>query len=297
MAQQILVNVDDPADVLAGYGVGALVRLERASSSAFADAVEVGTIPVVDGQTQYAYWDAGGAADSWYRSRYSAAGGSPYSSYSEPFQPGAPSSFASLDSLLEYLRLPNSDQDNLLVDLLRQATDYLIGELGRDVFRHPAVAGTEVRILNGEGGYRLDVPAGIVSLTGIRLAAGSGAPWYTMLASDWTLVGGGRPYLGVGGGMYQTPATAIELTDVSVATEWYSGTGTVELTGVFGFPAIPSLIEKATLDLAREWYRQGPGGGGPVGVNQYGTPLFAAGMPLTIKKAIEQFGVGSWVIA
>lgn len=297
MAQQIIINVDDPDDILVGYGAGALIRVERDATSTFGAPTEITTIPIVSGQTQYEYWDAAGADTAWYRSRYSAAGGSPYSGYSDAFQPGSPRLYASLDSLREYLVLPNNDRDNLLLDLLRQATDYLTGKMGRDCFRHPAISGDELRLYAGSGDGYLDVPEGIIALTGIRVAGGTGGSFTDLVATDWrTDPRTTDTYVGVGGGLYPMPSRAVELTDVAGISEWYTGEDTVELTGSFGFPAIPSMVEKATLDLAREWYRQGPGGGGPVGVNQFGTPLFLAGMPKTVADAISLYGVGTFVV-
>lgn len=299
MAQQILVNVDDPDEIIAGYGAGAKVRIERDTTAAFVSPTEIATLTLVSGQTQYEYWDGGGADASWYRSRYSATAGAPFSTYSDPFQPGAPTAYASLNSLREYLDLPDDSKDNMLVDLLRQATDYMIGKMGRDCFRHPPISGTETRLLSVDWrSSDLDVGAGIISLDLIRVAAGTGGAWTSLTAAtDWRLSGGGQPYIGVGGAMFTVPSRYIELTDVAPLSRWYTGYDVVELTGAFGFPAVPSLVEKATLDLAREWYRQGPGGGGPVGVNQYGTPLFAAGLPRTVADAIREFGVGPWVVS
>lgn len=299
MSQQIVINVDDPDDIIAGYGAGAVVRVERAADAAFSSPTELVTLPIVSGTTQYEYWDAAGLDGSWYRSRYSASGGAPFSGYSDPFQAGAPSTYATLDSLREYLNLPDNSRDNLLTDLLRQATDYLIGEMGRDLFRHPAVSGEETRLFNGPSSSMLDVREGIISLSGVRWSGGTGGEYTDLDAPSWVLYPQfRRPYIAVGGAQAVEPAAGIALTDIATVSTWFYGVDTVELTGVFGFPSIPSMVEKATLDCAREWYRQGPGGGGPVGVNQYGTPLFAAGMPMTVKKAIELYGVKStWVVA
>ena len=297
MAQQIIVNVDDPDDLITGYGAGAKVRIERATSSAFADATEIAALTLVSGQTQYEYWDAAGLDTSWYRSRYSATGGAPFSGYSDGFQIGAPRTYATLDALREYIKLPDDRDDNLLTDLLRQATDYLTTKMRRDVFRHPPISGTETRLFNGAGSSELAIPVGLIpgSVTTIRVAGGTGGDFTALVAADWAIPET-SPYVGVGGTIETRPASYLDLTDIAGVDSWYKGFATAEITAAFGFPAIPSMVEKATLDLAREWYRQGPGGGGPVGVNQYGTPLFAAGMPKTVADAIAEFGRASWVV-
>lgn len=70
---KLAINVDDPADLLSGYGAGALIRVERASTSAFLDATEILTIPIVTGTSRYERWDTTGTSDHWYRVRYSTA--------------------------------------------------------------------------------------------------------------------------------------------------------------------------------------------------------------------------------
>lgn len=289
MSVQVIINVDDPDDIIAGYGAGAKVRLERDTTSAFGSPTEVAVLTLVSGQTQYEYWDSAGTDASWYRSRYSASAGAPFSAYSDGFQPGAPQAYATLDSLREYLKLPNNDQDNLLVDLLRQASDYITNECGRDFYRHPSVSGTEVRLLSSEGGSKtLYVPEGLVSLSALRVKGATNAEFNVLTSADWVYFPT-TPELG-------NPYEGIELTDMAIIDQFYYGFNTVELTGVFGFARVPSLVEKATLDLAREWYRQGPGGGGPVGVNQFGTPMFQAGIPETVRAVKRHYGVRSFLV-
>jgi hypothetical protein len=252
MPEQIIVNVDDPDDLLVGYGAAAKVRLERATTSAFADATEVATATIVSGQSQYEFWDSGGSASSWYRSRYSATGGAPFSEYSDGFQPGAPSTYASLDDLREMLRVPDDSRDNQLVDRLREVTRAINGELGFDLFRHPAVSGTEVRTYDGRHTGRVVEPAGITSVSAVRYADVSGAAYASLTAADWYLrwpVDTGGPYL------------SLALSDESVLDYWPRGFATIEVTGVFGYERVPDDIRMATLLWAADLYRVGSLGG------------------------------------
>jgi hypothetical protein len=289
MPEQIIVNVDDPDDLLVGYGAAAKVRLERDTTSAFGSPVEVATQTIVSGTTQYEFWDSGGTSASWYRSRYSATAGAPFSEYSSPFQPGNPTAYATLDALREYLNVPDVSSDNVLSDLLEDASRHLDEKCGRDFLRHPGVSGTETRTFLTERGNLLEVRAGIVSLDTVELAPYTGAAYSTLAADDWTLwPTDPEPYHSYSG---------VALTDTGSYRYWYPALAGARLTGVFGFAQVPPLIRRATLDLAREWYRQGPGGGGPVGVNQFGTPIFGAGEPKSVRDAIEEYAWSRWLVA
>ncbi len=80
---KLVVNVDDPADLLTGYGAGALIRVERASSSTFSGATEITTIPLVDGTSRYEKWDTTGTSSDWYRVRYSTSSPSVATDYKD----------------------------------------------------------------------------------------------------------------------------------------------------------------------------------------------------------------------
>jgi hypothetical protein len=289
MVQQVIVNVDDPDDILLAYGAAAKVRLERATSAAFSDATEIDDEVILSGISQYDFFDPVGSASSWYRSRYSASAGAPFSEYSDGFQAGNPTAYATLGALREYLNLGDASSDNVLSDLLEDASRYLDEKCGRDFLRHPGVSGTETRTFLTERGNLLEVRAGIVSLTTVQLATYTGAAYNTLSAADWVLwPTDPEPYHSYSG---------IALTDTGSYRTWYPALAGAQLTGVFGFAEVPPLIRRATLDLAREWYRQGPGGGGPVGVNQFGTPIFGAGEPKTVRDAIEEYAWSRWLVA
>ncbi|MCA1570403.1 MAG: hypothetical protein LC798_08825, partial [Chloroflexi bacterium] len=127
--------------------------------------------------------------------------------------------------------------------------------LGFDFFRHPAVTGTEVRLYDGDNGNMIREPAGIVSLSLVRVASYTGSTYSSLAATDWRLrwpAFEGGPYL------------AVLLTGVANYPRFYAGYDTIELTGVFGYAAIPEDIEQATLMWAADLYRLGPGGGSPL---------------------------------
>lgn len=284
MAVQLIVNVDDPDDLIAGYGAGALVRLERATSSAFTDSLEIDTEPLVSGTTQYKFWDTAGTDAHWYRSRYSDSTGTTFSEYSDGFQPGSPHAYATVDSLRELLQLPDDSRDNVLSDLLVRVTDQINLTLGFDFFRHPAVSGTEVRTLHGDGSDTITFKQGIYSLTSVQIGTGTGAAYSALTSADWRLrwpLQDGGPYL------------ALQLTGVGNYPIWYTGFDTVELTGVFGYPSIPPAIEQATLLWAAALFRFGSGG------HQTGASFeefeidnrirYAAGAPWGVKQTLDEY--------
>ena len=70
---------------------------------------------------------------------------------------------------------------------------------------------------------------------------------------------------------------------IRVAAE--NGTCAVRLTGVLGFPSVPEAVRNACVDMAREAYRQGPGGGpAQVGTSVLGAPVFLTGFPNSFRK-------------
>lgn len=279
----IRVNVDAPDDKITEFGVGAKLYWARDNASAtgaFTDAT--GSTPLVATQTQYEIIDGTGAVGHYYRTRVGNTGGTSFDEWAPVYQAGAISAYATLDALREYVAVPDNSRDNLLSDLLVDASGYLDARIGHDFYRHPQVTGTEVQTFSGSGSNVLRVPSGIVSLTGAELANQTGASYVALASTDWALAPADKGA--------DWSYTRVHLSDVSSYTHWYAGDATVRLTGVFGWASVPSMIRKATLDLAREWYRQGPGGGGPVGVNQFGTPIFGGGLPLSVKEALAVYG-------
>jgi hypothetical protein len=279
----IRVNVDNPADKITEFGAGAKLYWARDNTSAtgaFSDAT--GNVALVATQTQYEIIDSTGAVGHYYRTRIGNTGGTSFDEWAPVFQAGAATAYATLDALREYLNPPDNSQDNLLSDLLADASAYLDTKIGRDFYRHPQITGTEIRTFNGSASSFLPVAAGMVSLTLVELATQTGGAYTSLAATDWALY----PFELSPEASY----SALVLSNVGNYPYWYSGIATVRLTGVFGSASVPAMIRKATLDLAREWYRQGPGGGGPVGVNQFGTPIFGGGLPLSVKQAIDQYG-------
>jgi hypothetical protein len=299
MSQRLFLNIDAVDREIADRAPGARIELQRDTTSAFGAPTNLTPVTLVAGDSQYAYFDEPGTTSSWYRFRLTDNAGAKASAWSDPFQGGAANAYAGLDALREVLSLPDDTHDNYLLDLLRDASAYLDAACERDFYRHPAVSGTEVRTFPGNAAlnaepYRpdptlLEVRAGIVSLTTVELAEYTGAAYTALASTDWYLDPAIiRPD--------RTWRDGVQLSERGAFVRFPFGDATVRLTGVFGAATIPDLIRKATLDLAREWFRQGPGGGGPVGVNQYGTPIFGGAEPKSVRDAIANYRWRSWVV-
>jgi hypothetical protein len=249
------VNVDAVDDRLRDYGVGAKLYWARDNSSAtgaFADAA--GSVSLVDGQTSYEVYDPSGLEGHYYRTRVGNAGGTDFSSWSEVLRGGEETAYASVDSLRERLMLPDNSRDNVLADILRDATAWITNECGRSFVRQPQISGEQTRLYTL---YRdqLWVEDDIVSLSNVEWSGGTGEPYTSLaLATDYELIPS------------QGTKRFLMLTDVSSIDRFFVGTASVRLTGVFGYAEVPDLIRGATLEVAREMYNQSVGGR-PVGLD------------------------------
>lgn len=289
MAIKITVNLAEPADdLLEGYGAGAKIHIQRDTVAAFTAPVDLPLVSIVSGTEQYEVWDTAGTTTSWYRWRVENTTATVVGEWSAAFQPYALTTYATITDLAETMNLPNEAKYNLLADLLIDASDAITHLCGRDFYRHPQLSGTETRTYHikasGQSSLKLAVnqPIDIVSVTTLEIGYAGGT--YTTVAAGST-------------GYYLEPAvpapgwpyTSIILSRYGTYDAFPVGDQVVRITGVFGWPAVPSLIKRATVDLAREWYRVGPGGGGPIGMSALGQPIFQRGMPPTVQKAQQLF--------
>lgn len=282
MSQRLRLNVDAVNDEIRDRTPGARIEVQRDTTSAFAAPTGIGTVTLVQDQSQYEFFDSTGTNAHWYRFRLTNNAGLLPSDWSAVFRGSAPQAYATLDALREELGIPNDTKDNLLSDLLVEATAYINAECHRDFFRHPAVDGEEVRTFMGLGTRMIEIPPGFVSISAVRGAYQTNGTYSNIASTDYVF----GPFNKRDDMSYDE----LWLHESSTWPKWYIGWNTVEVTGVFGWESIPTMVSKACLDLAREMYRQGPGGGGPVGINQFGTPIFGGGLPLSVRRVITNFG-------
>lgn len=253
MAVTVTVYVPDPDGVLAAYGAGALVRLEREST-------EITTLPLVSGQTVYTHLDTGGSSTAEYRTRYSNSSGSITSEYSAPWRPGDIRLYAEPAEVARRLAIAGGDE---LWPICRQVSEWIERVVGRALAPLPDAT----LVLDGDDALdrrRIAVPAGIRNLTSVEVAPGTGGTWDTVPAGEWFLrrlnpLDTTRPY------------DLLVLSDVSSHIVW-PGLGNVRLTGAFGWPVVPEDVRGVALNLAvAVWRAQSAGGADGVVIGEDGT--------------------------
>ncbi len=293
MAIKLTINLpQSAADLITGYGAGAKLYLERDTTSAFAAPTVVASPALISGTEQYEIWDTAGTDASWYRSRIGNTGGTLYSNYSAVAQPGSFSAYATLDELLRTMSVATGDTEkySLLSDLLVDASNAIDQMCGRDFYRHPQVSGDETRYFHvrrpGQRSLTRAIGMGldIISVTTLELASVTGGTYTAVAAGP---AGYWMEPQNVAPGW---PFDDVMLSDLGNTFGAYAlGEQVVKLTAAFGWSAIPPLVKRATIDQAREWYRQGPGGGGPIGIGALGQPVFSAGQPSTVREVYRRF--------
>ena len=283
MPYKLILNVDNVADAMgtAAYGTAAVAVVERgtAQDAGFAAA---GTVTLVSGTEQYEWWDATGTSDSWYRFRLF-DGTSVYSDYSPVFRASALPAYATLDDLLERLEMPDESRYNLLSDLLVDVSGQLDAQCGRQFYRIPQVSGDTTRIYDGDGSDTLIVPEGIVSITSISVYDQQYGTATALGANDYVLL----PRYPAPG----WPYSRIVLTGEGTYAAFTRGFGTVSITGVFGWEAVPELVHLAVLERAQEAYHQSQTReGGVVGLPETGTYTIVDRSRDSWRKATSLYG-------
>lgn len=298
-----MVRVDvwlpDPAGALAtgAFGAGALIRIERADVDGLGVLgayAEVHTLAIVATALQYQWWDAAGLATSSYRWRISNAGGTTLSPYSDPFAgtnpAGAlvpPRTYATLDQVLALFETaPSISRQRRLAALLGTVTDEIIGEFdGRDYFQHPAT-GTETWYADGRGDRVLHLHDGLISLTTLEISLDLGQTFSVVPNTEYWLFGdnpqsaesipAGEPYFHVilrpFGTFYVFP----------------SGPRLVRLTGVRGWPAIPTALSEGCAERVRQIAFADPSYQGSIpGDDDYGRPVVTARWPQVLYNFLQ----------
>jgi hypothetical protein len=259
-AGRIVVNTAIPAaDLLLEFGAGAKVYLERDTSSAFSSPTVVTSTVLVGGTEQYEFTDTSGTSTSWYRVRVGNSGATAYTDYSAGVQALQVLAYATVDDVRAVSNPQISGDGTFTFRVRRPGQRSLVAALGSGV--------------------------DIASITTLEMADVDGGT-YTTIAS------GSTGYYGIAGtGPTPWPYEDIELSRLAASYSAYTlGDATLRVTGVLGFTSVPRLVRRASIDMVREWIRQGPQGGVPAGVNQYGTPLFVQGEPHTFRKVTDPAG-------
>lgn len=271
-ADLALTIADPNGDELAGFPVAApaIVRLSLGEYQYEWDVATDATLGVYDA-------DWAGTIDGL------AVGGS---DSVEVLQAGSITSGLSYATLLDLrtsLQRDDADESDTRILASMQAalldgTDRITQELETDFFIHPT-AGTEVRLVNGKGSALLHLHRGIVSITQIRIRMTRISDWVTLDATDYDLESRAAD-----DGNQATatvfPFDHIYLNGTGSYSVWPKGRRLIELTGVYGWPAIPRRAIEANVAMARQLMaadRTYPGG--VISPNEAGLPVMPTRLP------------------
>lgn len=254
------ITVENPAEILnaGAYGAGALIRVQTAATQAgaFADLAGTGstpTIPIVDPTRSYTFYDPNGIVSSWYRCRYENVGASRLSDWLPAFQVGDETAGLICSTYDVEQRLGQTLTANdreLVLDLIRGATDEIEEFTGRWFTPRP-LNGTTTYRFHTRPGRTLRLPRGIRSITTLGIAS-TGQP---DTGGAYTVADPAGYYLDPPDGDRTAgwPATFLRLR-YETGLLFYSATFGAEITGGFGWAAVPARIQAIGADaVVRRW--------------------------------------------
>jgi hypothetical protein len=269
------------ADYITAFGTAATLHLEYGTASTPADGTA--TTVLTSGTERYEFNLPTVTTAHYYRWRVAeGTAAATATAYSPVFQ--LPLAYATMEELVSGMDLPDESRYDDLDRLLRDATDFISTYVtgGRRFFRDPVGSGTTTLSLDvrWSGQRKLSLARGrnldIISLSSVGVADYTGASYATVssgstgyyLTPDYPETG--KPY------------TDLVLSDQS-STSFARGYRVVQLVGAFGWSAVPDLVRRATVDLARHWWHRQPGEADPVGISAFGQPIFGPGTPKTVR--------------
>lgn len=185
--------------------------------------------------------------------------------------------YATLAQIKARLGDVGSDSDPLLTELAGDASRLIDRFTGR---RFDVDAVDVVRLMDGRGSDVLFTPD-LASLTAVRVRSGKQQAWRTVPVADVLLQPADR--------RSEWPALWIEIADEPSGTEavFPKGDRTVELTGKFGWAAVPSDVKTACIDIAINLFRARGSGVDPSGIDLVGQAPFARAMPALAHRLTE----------
>lgn len=234
-------------DATDGYDAGAKVQLESCATETGSYAF-VASETIVAGVEAIYFRDAAGTSATWYKTWVSKSDGSQPSERSVAFQVASqPAGYVSLADVKSFLQIDDTVDDADLVRLVTAAAAELTRRIG--VFVGPSI--DTLRLYDGRdavaGGRRLWIPGGIRTLTQVRLAPTTGGTLTVATLADFL------PRPKAQDRRTGMPAMRIDVSDQSSDT-FPDGYDTVELTGTFGYAAVPDdLATLARMLVARMW--------------------------------------------
>lgn len=258
--RQIVISVITPAEILAGYGAGALIRIERDTSATFTTPTEFAVVPIVASATEYEYWDAIGTAAHYYRTRYSKAAPvltTDYSDYGNVFV--AQAGYTSLAKVRLMAKIATDTDEVFLLEMVDAANAWLRGEL-LGIFVGPSTDTSRTYDIPTSTAS-LFIPGGVRTVTSLQLRESTGGTLQTVNSTDYVL----RPeeWLRLPG----LVADRIDFLDSGITgsyNRFYRGTNTVTVIGSFGPATVPADLARIATTVAVWLYQSRQSGAGAV---------------------------------
>lgn len=290
MPNVLTLTVEDPDEILnsGAYGANADIRVQAGpdSSGPFADLTGTGSTPLVPVVTQtftYTAYDPNGTSSDWYRTRFENVGATRLSDWSDPFQVGDETGgyLCSLFDVLQELGETgtNTARDEALLEKIRQVSAAIEGYCGRWFAPRPSnPASTTTYRFNTEAGYSLSIRRGIRTITSLNVAAwdqpDTGGTYTAALSTDYSIQ---PPLMDRDIGW---PGTRVVfLGQASGTTNYFvDALNGAEITGSFGFAAVPWDIQGVAVRAAVRRYIGKGGGGVSVAVGPKGTEILLPDM-------------------
>jgi len=269
------LTVENPDEIrnAGAYDTAALMRVQSSATEtgAFADLTGTGSTPtvlVLAATRSYTAYDPAGTVSTWYRTRYENAGGTRVSDWTAAFQTGDEQAglICSLYDVQQELgETTNANQDERILEYIRQVTTAIEGYCGRWFVPRPLSGTTTYRFTTGWGST-LRIPKGIRSITTLNIATqdqpATGGTYIAAAASDFYL---DKPEAERDVGW---PATKVQLLSTA-GSRFYPALNGAEIVGAFGWAAVPPDIQGVAIRAVVRRYVGGKGGAvvalGPTG--------------------------------
>lgn len=295
MPNILSLTVENPDELRnsGAYDTGALMRLQSATTEAgsYADLAGTGSTPtilIVAATRSYTGYDPAGTSSTWYRTRYENTGGTRLSDWSASFQAGDETAglICSVDDVEQELAggaLTANEVENV-IEKIRQVTTAIEGMTGRWFVPRP-LSGTTTYRVSTTGLQRIRMSKGIRSLTTLGYARtnqpATGGTYTTIDPASWYL---DPPEMDRDAGW---PATGIVL--ASQTLRFASANFGAELTGQFGWAAVPYDIQGVAIRAVVRRYIGKAGGGVSVAVGPAGTEFLLPDMSGADRETLDRY--------
>ncbi len=279
MPNIVSLTATNPDQLLnaAAYGTGAVMQVQSGPSSAGVF-VDDGVVGLVAATNSYTYYDVDGASTTWYRTRYENAAGTVTSDWSDVFQADAStalSTYVNVTNLKLRLGITGTAQDVVLDQICDETNQWIESYVGRVLGPVPSATYT----FDAEDNDTLDVfNLGVQSISLLQTASYTGGTLSTVSPSEYFI----RPLNRFNG----EPGTRIEMYPGS----FYAGYGTVAVTMVAGFLAVPDDVRGVAIAIAtRSWHGRQSGQADVVGSDDTGGPIVSTIVAPEHKRTLDRY--------